>query len=345
MKGRPSLFEVMNKAPEASGPVDHVSRGKWWQRNKADQGPVQVIAEALTEEEAAEALAAEAEAMAEAARNAQTREEDRAARKAERKAARAELRQSLLGTLRDRLPDLEGAAPVLQREDGRVLIAMSNRGGVLIGLGVVAVLLGTFFMGRWVAGGGEPALVQAAAKTNDADSGNGRGDLATAGIDRYRVPENRSYRREPLPQNPRDPRRDSPESGTNQPAIRANEGASIGLVPVSPDAADKNLNFLEIQWFDTRRHGYQKTVDHVREIQQFLADRDVKTFVHRWGGGIVLRSPVGFPTSDEFSGEREAFRSKIVEYGREYRNAGGLYDWHDCLFVGNDRAEAGQPLF
>lgn len=344
MKGRPSLFEVMNKAPEASGPVDPRSRGKWWQRNKGEQGPVQVIAEALTEEEAAEALAAEAEAMAEAAREAQTREEERAAKKAERKAARTAMRQSILGSLRDRIPDLEGTAPVVHREDGRVLISMSNRSGVAACMALLAVLLGVFFVGRYTAGGGDPAMVQAAAKS----SGGNRAEpteMAVAGIDRYRAPENRSYRREPLPATSHDPRREAAEPGGDQPTVRANAGASIGTEPVNSAAADQNLNFLEIQWFDPRRHGgYPDTIKHVREIQQFLADRGVKTFARRWGGGVVLRSPVGFPTSDDFSAEREAFRSKIAGYGREYRDAGGLYDWHDCLFVGSERAEAGQPL-
>jgi len=342
MKGRPSLFEVMNKAPEASGPVEQHSRGKWWQRNKAEQGPVQVIAEALTEEEAAEALAAEAEAMADAAREAQTREEARAAKKAERKAARAAMRQSILGSLRDRIPDLEGTAPVVHREDGRVLISMSNRGGVATVAALLAILLGVFFVGRYTAGGGDPAMVQAAAEAN---GGAKTGEMAAAGIDRYRTPENRSYRREPLPPTARDPRREAAPAGTGQPSVRANAGASIGTEPDTAAAADQNLNFLEIQWFDPRRHGgYPETIKHVREIQQFLADHGVKTFARRWGGGVVLRSPVGFPTSDDFSAEREAFRSKIAGYGRKYREAGGLYDWHDCLFVGSERAEAGQPL-
>lgn len=340
MKGRPSLFEVMNKAPEASGPSNgHGGRRKIWPRKKENQGPVQVVAEALTEEEAAAALAEEAEAYAREQQEARDRADEAAARKAERKAARKAMRASLLASIRDRLPEFEGTAPVWHREDGRIVISMSQMTGLIALAAVVVLFLGTFFVGRYTVGGpSDPKMVQAAAKTKDAAG-------KPEGADAYLIPSNRTAR-----QNSSATQRDPDLSAfrnppKQEPTVRVNEGASVTVTSANRVfEAEEELNYLEIQWFNPRNRGEKQIMEDVRDSQRFLAENGVETVAKRWKSGIILRSVRGIPPSEEYARERNAFQQKVAQLGRAYRDAGGLYEWNDCFFVSASRAASGDPL-
>lgn len=342
MKGRPSLFEVMNKAPETSASVPRAER-KWWHREsgKAAEGPVQIVAEALTEEEAAEELAAQAAAEQEQVREKETRDAERRAKREAKRAERAAMRTAAAEFVRTRLA-LGDAAPIVERSGDRFVVSV-NLTGCLIGAAMLCVI----FVAAYLAGrraGAHPGvqLVEAAAVTRTAD------DTARESSERRPVQVAR-------PRNGSDGRRAPDVSGlttgrgearNNGATVRANQPATVlNRLPENEPGAER-LNYLAIQWFDFAGRKRDEVLSDVRAVQQFLADKGVDTVARKGSGGIELFSRTGYLMADEHKTERQAFRRQVAEYGKLYRRQGGqgLYEWTDCYFVSYGHATRGEPI-
>lgn len=341
MKGRPSLFEVMNKAPETSGSAPRSDR-KWWHRDsgKTPEGPVQIVAEALTEEEAAEALAAQEAAEEEAVREKETRDAERRARREAKKSERAAKRAAATEFVKSRLA-LGDAAPLVERSGDRFVISV-NLTGCLIG----AALLCVIFVAAYLAGrrsgaahDGAP-LVEAAAVAksaeNPANAGRSQRPIRVAGQSpaRHSRPDLSSLTTR------RGGARESVAS------VRANQPASVMSRLPENEPGNERLNFLLIQSFDYSGRKRDAVLNDVRAVRQFLADKGVETVARQVNGGVNLFSRKGYLMSDEQRTERQAFQREVASYGRDYRRQGGqgLYEWTDCYFVSYGLATKGEPI-
>ncbi|HPF41026.1 MAG TPA: hypothetical protein P5081_19790 [Phycisphaerae bacterium] len=345
MKGRPSLFEVMNKAPETSGSAPR-QPSKWWRREngKATEGPVQIVAEALTEEEAAEELAAQAAAVEDAAREKEVRDAERRAQREARKAERAAIRAKAADFVRTRLA-LGDAAPIVERSGDRFVVSINLAGCLITASLLCSIIIAAYFTGRRAGANADGvALVEAAAVTKPAEDAN-RSTGVQRPLDVARSTE-RPTRRAPDLAGVTSGRNETPRNNTG--AIRANQPASVSqrLPESDPDAERLNYHYLLIQWFDYSGRKREDVMSDVRAVQQFLADKGVETIARRVSGGINLFSRSGYPMSDEYKTERSAFQNKVANYGREYRRQGGqgLYEWTDCYLVSYSFATKGEPI-
>lgn len=341
MKGRPSLFEVMNKAPETSGSAPR-SNGKWWHRDagKPSEGPVQIVAEALTEEEAAEELAAQAAAEQEAVREREVRDAERRAKREAKRAERAAMRSAAADFVRSRIA-LGDAAPIVERSGDRFVVSV-NLAGCLIG----AALLCVIFVAAYLAGrraGANPndaPLVEAAAVTKSTENaGHSPADRPV------RVARRGTANRRQAP-DLSGLTTDLTQSRIQPTTVRANQPASVlNRLPENEPGAER-LNYLAIQWFDFSGRKRDEVLNDVRAVQQFLADKGVETVARKVSGGVNLFSRKGYLMSDEQKAERQAFQHQVAEYGKVYRRQGGqgLYEWTDCYFVSFGLATKGDPI-
>lgn len=339
MKGRPSLFEVMNKAPETSGNVAPRNSGRWWHRESggAAEGPVQIVAEALTEEQAAEELAAQAAVVEEAEREKSSRDAEKQARREAKRAERAALRSAAVEFVRTRLA-LGDAAPIVERSGDRVVVSINLTGGLIAAALLCVVFVGVYLAGqRAGANPGSAKLVEAAALTNAAET------ASKAGVDKRPV---RVARRRQSPPDLTGLTTGRGETRDAASSVRANQPASVlNRLPEDEPGAER-LNYLAIQWFDFSGRKRDEVLDDVRAVQQFLADRGVETVARKVSGGVHLYTRKGYLMADEHRSERQAFQRQVAEYGKSYRRQGGqgLYEWTDCYFVSYGHATKGEPI-
>jgi hypothetical protein len=129
----------------------------------------------------------------------------------------------------------------------------------------------------------------------------------------------------------------------NQPAaVEKAAAAPMPAVPAGPAAED--LNYLQIESFHvTRYRSGDQLKDDVEAVRAYLGQRGIATFARRLGNGYVLFGEQGFPPGAQTEVQREAFRKKVEDLGKEYRKSGGLYEFKNCLFVSHATTRAGQP--
>ncbi|MCB9852496.1 MAG: hypothetical protein H6819_05335 [Phycisphaerales bacterium] len=340
MKGRPSLFEVMNKAPETSGAAPR-NPGKWWHREsgKAAEGPVQIVAEALTEEEAAEELAAQAAAVEDAVREKEVRDAERRAKREAKRAERAAMRAKAADFVKTRLA-LGDAAPIVERSGDRFVVSVNLTGCLIAASLLCVIFIAAYFAGRRAGANPGPRLIEAAAVTKPAEDG-GHANRADRPIS-VATPGKTTPRRAPDLSGLTTGRGETRNAGS----VRANQPATVlNRLPEQEPGAEK-LNYLAIQWFDFAGRKRDEVLNDVRAVQQFLADKGVETVARKVGGGVNLFSRKGYLMADEQKTERQAFQREVAEYGRLYRRQGGqgLYEWTDCYFVSYGHATNGDPI-
>jgi hypothetical protein len=307
-----SLFEVMSKAPEAQNPRRGPGLFAW--RRRPSESASLMVAQALTEEEAAAELEArrapEANCPAEAA---------------------------------DAEPRGPGTLGVFWgRVSNRVLeirpkLSLNTVGCLAVAASVCLLTLGAYTLGRRSAIG--KGLEPVAALRNVA--GSARSPLLS---DRGGSTES-SRRQAGYASDP-----DLSELLRQPPAKQAgivipNQPASVGKETAEIGVPAEKLNYLQIESFKVtrERNGEQLRRD-LADVRAFLAARGVETFARNLGNVYVLLGKQGFPTGQDFKARREEFRREIEQYGQEYRRSGGPYQFRGCFFVSHSRSRAGRPV-
>lgn len=350
----PNLFEVMSKAPQ--GEVRRRRAGLLSSLLGRETRPTcspMIVAQPLTEEEAAAELAAQREAEVAAKRaaeeerrlreeNEKAREDARQARKAAKLAERGQREEARRRAAAEAAATGAGHPGVaILRIASRRLVMSFNAKGCAIGVACLGVvLLAAYSLGRRSITNPEghgltPALsMTMPAESSDtprppADRKPGvKPEAATA---RPSNPDLSELMR--VPHSPR---------GT---LVNPNQPASVE--PPAPQAAPpiENLNYLQIESFGvTRTRSSEQLKDDVASVRKFLAERGIRTIARRLNsGGYLLFSEQGLPTGAKGEADRQAFKKRIEDLGREYRKSGGLYEFKDPLFVNHTRVQVGQP--
>lgn len=320
---RASLFEVMSKAPQPQHPRRPPGLFGWRQRRR--QSPALLVAEPLTEEEAAVELEAGRKAEEDARR---AEEEKRSAKRKKRRAS----------------PPIEvdeSAAPALVRVSvGRFGLSLNTVGCIVASSAICVTLLGAFAVGRRSAGdpssGGLSPVAgvttpRAAAESPLLSSGQGRPAVEKGRRETATSPDLSALLDGPAPR--------------NDGVVRANEPASVGYDGSEPAAGAERLNYLQIESFAmTRDRDRAQVRQDVAGVQAFLRARGVETVARQLGNGYALFSQRGFLPGGESEPQRNAFRQMIEQHGRAYRRSGGLYEFKGCLFVSHARSRAGRPV-
>lgn len=337
---RPSLFEVISKAPQVEYPA---ARRKWFGSRGPQTGSsmVPIVAEPLTEAEAEEELAAgraaedrnRHEKEAKRAEKLARREATAQAKKAARAAARAAMETS---------PVRPTGRRSLSVVNGRVVVSFNTVASLVSAALVCTLMITAYSLGR-KSMKAEPggSLTPAAAVTKSVDfsatpllpSLSGRIDAKKARPESPRPNADLSH----LLQKP--PAKQEPGVVANSPPAPAAEEEA------SSDAAAEKLNYLQIESFlITRERSGDLVAKDLEDVRQFLAGRGVKTSARRHGNGFVLYSEQGFSLDRESTRQRDAFKKKIQALGQEYRRSGGAYEFKGCDFVSYAKTKAGRPL-
>lgn len=99
----------------------------------------------------------------------------------------------------------------------------------------------------------------------------------------------------------------------------------------SPQVAGKPLHYLHIDTFRYGRGSSRTDVlAELQDVQRFLAARGVATSYRDTGKEFILlgsQAVTGIKDADAVQ-----YRSRIEQYGREYRKAGGRYEFKGCFW-------------
>jgi hypothetical protein len=333
----PSLFEVMNKAPQVQYPS---SRRSWFVKKEPETGKPRMpaVAQALTEEEAAAELAGQKAAT-------ERRAQEKAAKKAEKLARKEAIKKAKDAARAAR--DIEKSntanktpeARSLRLIGGRVVVSF-NTVAMLVTAAVICVLmLATYSLGRR-AMGAKPGgtLAPAAAVTKSPAPTPLLPSLAK------KSEKEKPARREEATQNP-----DLSHLLQKPPARQQEAGVVANGTPKpveepADEAAAAKLNYLQIESFlITRERSGEMVAKDLEDARRFLDERGVKTEARRHSNGYVLYSSQGFSPDKESAKQRTAFRKKIEALGQEYRRTGGAYEFKGCDFVGYGKTKQGRP--
>ena len=335
------LFEAMSKAPTSQTPV---RRGgfSWLRRDDDDNAAPLLVAEPLTEEEAAMELASERAAFEAERAQRETEVRDREARKvakreakgakrAERAAKRAE-RRAARESARGR--ELTDNIPVYQ--PGRRQSAIpKGAAAILTLLAVVAgLILAGYALGRRSTDG------QSELETITGIAGPNRSGSPLLPPDDAGRQE--SSGKTTVPEHPELSRLlEPPGSSHRTNAQSVQKPRTVANMPATT-AGTQSQNYLQIDSFlRTRYHPDSEVREHLRDVRKFLAERNIQTVARRRSSGYVLFSETGFRMGSEFEGQREAFKKRIRELGQEYSRAGGRYSFKGCFFVSHSEAHRG----
>jgi hypothetical protein len=334
MKSRPSLFEAINKAPQTHGPARR--GGPSWLRRRSDGTSSPVVAEAMTEEEAAAELAARKEAAEADARAKAAKQQARLERKAAKQAARQAAREAAA-----RL-DAIGGGPMseprmFQLTQGRLVLSLNTAGCIVAAACVCLVALGSYGLGSRSASGGSVAELAAKVGGDRAADAGGLLPPSNAGLGRGRV-EPAAHQGDPdLSELLKSPSERSA-------AVKPNQPASVGATSASGGLSEA-LNYLEVQFFQiTRDMSSEDLIKDLADVRRFLAEHGVQTVARRHPKGFLLFATQGYPMSADAKKARQAFVDRIESLGRTYRRDGGRYSFKGCYFVSHARATSGKPL-
>ncbi len=307
-----SLFEVMNKAPEPQSP--RRSPGFFARRRRPSESASLMVAQPLTEEEAAAEL------------------EARRAPEADCAAQAAEAEPRGPGTI----------AVFWSRVSSRVLeirpkLSLNTVGCLAVAASVCLLTLGAYTLGRRSASGAPGRGLEPVAAVRNVAGSTRSPLLSDRGSSTESSRKQAGYASNPdLSELLRQP--PAKQAGMVIPNQPASVGKEIG-VPV------EKLNYLQIESFQVtrERNGEQLRRD-LADVRAFLAARGVETFARNLGNVYVLLGKQGFPTGQDHEARREEFRRKIEQYGQEYRRGGGPYQFRGCFFVSHSRSRAGRPV-
>ena len=335
----PSLFEVMNKAPQVQYPS---SRRSWFAKKEkepeAGKLRMPAVAQALTEEEAAAELAGQKAAT-------ERRAQEKAAKKAEKLARKEAAKKAKEATRAAR--ELEKKNTVAKAPDarsfrligGRVVLSFNTVAMLVTAAAVCVLMLATYSLGRR-ASGAKPGstLSPAAAVTKPAAPTPLLPSLAK------QADKEKPGRREETPQSA-----DLSHLLQKPPARQQEAGVVANGTPKpveepADEAAAARLNYLQIESFlITRERSGDVVAKDLEDARRFLNERGVKTVARHHSNGYVLYSEQGFSPDKESAKQRSAFRKKIEALGQEYRRAGGAYEFKGCDFVGYSKTKQGRP--
>ncbi|MBN2563827.1 MAG: hypothetical protein JXQ75_23175 [Phycisphaerae bacterium] len=322
----PNLFEVMSKAPQVQIPQQ--GRGLFGRRRK--ESASLVVAEPMTEEEAVAELAARRSAQEEAVRAKQARREARQAAKQAAKQLK-QARKSSAATAAG--AESSAGGPLMRFAGGRLMLSLNTVGCVVAGACICVLMIGAYSLGRRSVVGTPVAAVSSSASARTPLLSNGSG--AAGGMHGAGFAE------------PSDP--DLSEllkvhAARHASVVNPNQPANVASPASEDNVAASKLNYLQIESFRiTRDRSGEQIKEDLAEVRSFLAERGVETFSRRLGNGYVLFGKQGFPPGPESEAQRDAFRSRIEDLGKQYRDAGGLYRFRDPLFVSYSQSMAGQP--
>ena len=303
-----------------------------------------IVAEPLTEEQAAAEIAAQRAAAEEAARakeqallekqaQIEAKREAKAARKEARRLAKLAARAA-----RSDADDLNIAAPILRLLPGRLVLSLNTASCIVIAAGVCSLAIGAYSLGRHAAQTPGSELPKVAAVKN----GDHANDLAALVPDLGK--DQKAVGRKAVVGDPDLSALLNKPSSVSTSQAKANQPAAVATGPSGPAAKAARLNYLQIESFPkTRNQSNQKLRADVERVRRFLAARGVKTFARELPRSFVLFATQGFSPSSDKSAQREAFQRKISRLGQEYRRAGGRYEFRGCFFVSYKKATAGHP--
>ncbi|MFQ5412062.1 MAG: hypothetical protein ACE5EC_07180, partial [Phycisphaerae bacterium] len=341
MKSRPSLFEVINKAPESQQPRSPGLR-QWFGRKSGGKLSTPFVAEPLTEEEAAAELAARQAEQEQAARAKRVRIEARRAKKAAKQAAKAAAREAAgqSSTVAVSHPD---SAPPVRLVDGRLDLSLSTAACIAVAACLCLLAIGSYALGHRSGLRGEKReMTRAAAERQGAHPArnaigllSGEGETDTAERDHVAKPVIRDNA--DLSELLKPPAREV--------SVMANQPARVDVDPPAESSEAARLNYLHIETFrisaDKNRRDLRRELEDVRA---FLRKQGVETFARQHPKGYYLYAQQGFPPSRDWKKQREAFQDRIERLGRDYRRAGGLYLFKGCYFVNYAHTRTGQPV-
>jgi len=355
-----TLFEAMSKAPIAAAPAQPRSLLNW-KKTPSPSGPSVMVAEPLTEEQAAEAIAAQQAERERVEAEGRSRDEARAAKRAEKLALQAErkaMRQAMKAqraTQREELKRLR--AERLSKEPfrglsfdrGRLLMALSGPGLVVIAAVVCVAVMAAYTLGQ--RGSGQPAkgpsTVAALLKPNGEPLNSiGSTDDARPG---EQSPSSGSAIRIPSAargdiDDPEAMRLVTPPPAKQKSQAAANPKERLSIEDVKP-VAPQRLNYLKVESFPINRETtLEKIRADVAHVQKFLGDRGVQTVAKRGQAAVFLFVEQGQPIGDANKKDREKLRKKIEALGKEYRRVGGLYEFIGCDYVSASHFNGYQPL-
>jgi len=347
MRRRPNLFEVINREPQQHVPRPLPGLSRWLRRTDSDPMPP-IVAEPLTEEQAAAELAAQRAAAEEAARAREQAIQEKQARieaKREAKAARKEARRlarQAARSARTEADDLNIAAPILRRLPGRLLISLNTASCIIVAAGICSIAIGAYSLGRRAALNPQTELSKVAAVKNGGAATNGLAALVP-GLDNEGKAAGKAGQTSATGDPDLSALLNKPGSVTTSNA-RANQPATVATGPSGPAAMAARLNYLQIESFPkTRNQSDQQLRADLEKVRRFLAERGIKSFAREMPRSYVLFAAQGFSPSSDASAQREALQRKISRLGQEYRQAGGRYEFRGCFFVSYAKATAGQP--
>ena len=363
MKSRPNLFEVMNKAPQTQSPGIKVPRLPFLSGLKKKQRePSQpIVAQALSEEEAAAEMAARRAAIEAAERaKAEARERVEAAKEAKRlaKLEQKARKQAAREAARQQAAELAArkAAEQAEATPRRPIIAAPARGGSwfrssagkfsfslsTVGCMVVAgafcaLVAGAYVLGHRTSGDGKSsALTPAAAIANP--------DLLKDSTGAVKQPAVRKSGGSQTRQNPDLKELMAPPQAVLQ-NVTANQPRSLDSAQDGSAASAKKLNHVQIEWFPiTVEKSSEDLLAEVNDVHRFLKARGIETFAQEMPRGYILYSMQGYTMSDKYRSERNALLKTIEQYGQEDFRSGGRYQFKDCLFVNYNNTIKGRPV-
>ncbi len=350
MKPRRSLFEVINKAPQTESAIAKPRLSLFKRKTSAKSPPI--VAQALTEEEAAAELSArraraEAEALAAAEareRVAREKEQKRLA-KLERKSARQAARQSAkqraaeLAAQRQAQKAASSAqsspvAPIIRSGRSRLSFSLSTAGFMVVAGVTVGVIFAAYAIGKKFSGGEGSTEITRAAAVKPPLIDEPRSMVKPSATQKNAADGKNKELGELL----RPPPAVTRNMVANQPQ-RIESGGDASA------AAPKKENFVQIEWFqisvDKNREELQAELE---DVHRFLKARGIETFARELPRGFILYSARGFRMSSDTKADRDAFLRQCQKLGQEYFRGGGRYQFKDCFFVSYNNAMKGQPV-
>ncbi len=212
---------------------------------------------------------------------------------------------------------------------GRIHMSLGTVGVIVVAAVVSLVAIGAYSAGRRSAMVGQP------------------GTLALA-----RVPQANPLTRPPTPPTEVEQKlRDAALSGLMKPpslTTPAEQNAAPAASPLPPPAppaaatSEKPQHFLQIDTFRYSRAALRASVQsELADARKFLEDHGLKTIVRDTGKEFILLSAE--PVTSTKEPHAVQFQTRVEALGREYRKAGGRYEFKGC-FWRSESTLPGRPV-
>lgn len=220
-------------------------------------------------------------------------------------------------------------APRLRVREGRLTVALNPATYIIVAGGLVALMLSAYAVGRSsgrAAGSAAPTMT--AVNEGNRTPANPLLDGGTSGAlaDAAEPPKRSRNDSRPLgaihPPHTEDPAKTAAPSAASDAKSR-------------PAASEKKPLRLWIESIKTRTAAEKRTAEQeAQRIGAFLAGQGVKSTLVPVENGVIILSEEGFPPGSAGEADREAFKKRIRELGRLYRQQGGRYTFAGCFFRG-----------